>query len=50
MVASAGDAVILCDHKHTGSWQSDSEKKCFGIALVIPDGQDTKCPLLLEYM
>ena len=50
IIAEKIGLVILCDHKHTGNYQYDAEKKCFGVAVVIPDGNDKKCVMLLEYM
>ena len=50
IIAEQIGLVIVCDHKHTGNYQYDTEKKCFGIAIVIPDGNDKKCPFFLEYM
>ena len=49
IVADHGYVDVIADQRHNGNYQSDAEKKCFGFGISIPDGEDKKCPLLLEY-
>lgn len=50
VLAEHGLVSIVCDHKHIGKYQSDTEKKCFGICAVITDSKGRKQRFILDYM
>lgn len=50
ILAEHGLVSLVCDHKHIGKYQSDPEKKCFGICAVITDSKGHKRRFILDYM
>ena len=50
VLAENGFVSLIADHKHIGRWQSDKEKKCFGICAVLTDSSGRKKRFILDYM
>ena len=50
ILAEYGLVSLVADHKHIGKWQSDKERKCFGICAVITDNSGRKRRFILDYM
>lgn len=49
VLAERGFITIVADHKHIGKWQSDPEKKCFGVSAVLCDSRGRKRSFILDY-
>ena len=50
ILAEHGLVGCVGDHRHIGRYQSDPEKKCFGMSAVIPDRSGRKRSFILDYM